>query len=151
MVSATTELIPVVLKQQLPAAAHAKLPAEAGTSPGSGVAIHIGDARIELDIGSDESWRYETRSDAEGRFVFAEHRDYRLYALLADGPPCGTTLSISAAGYHTRQCTWMSRYWCSSVPVKLPRLTLQPAHIAVSDEQGTDLWSCLESAKEQAH
>ena len=108
-------------------------------------------ARIELDIGSDESWQYETRSDSEGRFAFAEYRDYRLFALLADGPPCGTTLSISAPGYHTRHCTWMSRYWCSSVPVKLPRMTLQPAHIAVSDEQGTDLWSCLESAKEQAH
>ncbi|MDC7826067.1 carboxypeptidase-like regulatory domain-containing protein [Pseudomonas sp. BLCC-B13] len=111
----------------------------------------IAGAKIELDIGSDESWAYETVSDAEGRFAFAEHRDYRLFALLADGPPCGTTLSISAPGYHTRHCTWMSRYWCSSVPVKLPRLTLQPAHIAVSDEQGTDLWSCLESAKEQAH
>ncbi|WP_373386819.1 carboxypeptidase-like regulatory domain-containing protein [Pseudomonas alcaligenes] len=111
----------------------------------------VADARIELDIGSDESWRYETISDTEGRFAFAEHRDYRLFALLADAPRCGTTLSVSAAGYHTRHCTWMSRYWCSSVPVQLPRLTLQPVHIAVSDEQGTDLWSCLESAKEQAH
>lgn len=112
----------------------------------------VADARIELDIGSDESWRYETRSDAEGRFVFAEHRDYRLYALLADAPRCGTTLSISAPGYQTRHCIWMSMHWCSSTPIKLPPLTLQPKHIAISQEDAAkDLWRCIESAKEQAH
>ncbi|BCR26954.1 carboxypeptidase-like regulatory domain-containing protein [Aquipseudomonas alcaligenes] len=112
----------------------------------------VAGARIELDIGSDESWRYETRSDAEGRFAFAEHRDYRLYALLADAPHCDTRLSISAPGYHTRQCSWMSPHWCSSAPIKLPRLTLQPEHIRAPEEETPDnLWRCIESAKEQAH
>jgi hypothetical protein len=112
----------------------------------------IAGARIELDIGSDESWRYETSSDAEGRFAFAEHRDYRLFALLADAPRCGTTLSISAPGYQTRHCIWMSMHWCSSTPIKLPPLTLQPKHIAISQEDAAeDLWRCLETAKEQAH
>ena len=109
-------------------------------------------ARVELDIGSDEFWRYETHSDAEGRFAFAEHNDYRLFALLADAPRCGTTLSISAPGYQTRHCIWMSMHWCSSTPIKLPPLTLQPKHIAISQEDAAeDLWSCIESAKEQAH
>ena len=109
-------------------------------------------ARIELNIGSDESWRYETSSDSEGRFAFAEHRDYRLYALLADAPHCGTTLSVSAPGYHTRHCTWLSMHWCSSTPLELPRLMLKPEHIAASKEEAVeDYWSCIESAKEQAH
>ena len=112
----------------------------------------VADARIELDISSDESWRYETRSDAEGRFAFAEHRDYRLYALLADGPQCWTTLSISAPGYHARRCIWTSTYWCSSEPMKLPRLTLQPEYIGSPEEETPDnLWRCIESAMEQAH
>lgn len=112
----------------------------------------VADARIELDIGSDESWRYETRSDAEGRFAFAEHRDYRLYALLADGPQCWTTLSISAPGYHTRRCIWTSTYWCPSGPMRLPHLTLQPERVVISEKDAAeDLWSCLEPAKEQAH
>jgi hypothetical protein len=112
----------------------------------------VAGARVELDIGSDESWHYETRSDAEGRFAFAEHRDYRLYALLADGPQCWTTLSISAPGYHARRCMWTSTYWCSSEPMKLPRLTLQPEYIGSPEEETPDnLWRCIESAKEQAH
>lgn len=109
-------------------------------------------AKIELDIGSDESWRYETISDAEGRFVFDEHSDYRLFVLLADAPRCGTTLSISVPGYQTRHCTWMSMHWCSSTPIKMPPLALQPKHIAISQEDAAeDLWRCIESAKEQAH
>lgn len=112
----------------------------------------VAGARIELDIGSDESWQYETRSDAEGRFAFAEHRDYRLYALLADAPHCDTRLSISAPGYHSRQCSWTSPHWCSSAPIKLPPLTLQPEHIRAPEEETPDnLWRCIESAKEQAH
>lgn len=112
----------------------------------------VADARIELDISSDESWRYETRSDAEGRFAFAEHRDYRLYALLADGPQCCTTLSISAPGYHTRRCIWTSTYWCPSGPMRLPHLTLQPERFVISEKDAAeDLWRCSESAKEQAH
>ena len=109
-------------------------------------------ARVELDIGSDESWRYETHSDAEGRFAFAEHRDYRLFALLADGPQCWTTLSISAPGYHSRRCIWTSTYWCPSGPMRLPRLALQPEHAVISEKEAKeDLWRCIESAKEQAH
>jgi hypothetical protein len=109
-------------------------------------------ARIELDIGSDESWRDETHSNSEDCFAFAEHNDYRLFALQADAPRCGTTLSISAPGYQTRHCIWMSMHWCSSTPIKLPPLTLQPKHIAISQEDATeDLWRCIESAKEQAH
>ena len=112
----------------------------------------VADARIELDISSDESWRYETSSDAEGRFAFAEHRDYRLYALLADGPQCWTTLSISAPGYHTRRCIWTSTYWCPSGPMRLPHLTLQPERVVISEKDAAeDLWRCIESAKEQAH
>ncbi|WP_229605243.1 MULTISPECIES: carboxypeptidase-like regulatory domain-containing protein [Pseudomonas] len=112
----------------------------------------VAGARIGLDIGSDESWRYETRSDAEGRFSFAEHRDYHLYALLADGPQCWTTLSISAPRYHARRCMWTSTYWCSSEPMRLPRLTLQPEHFAISEKGAAeDLWHCIESAKEQTH
>ncbi|MBC9248660.1 hypothetical protein A9179_00080 [Pseudomonas alcaligenes] len=112
----------------------------------------VAGARIELDIGSDESWAYDTVSDAEGHFAFAEHRDYRLFALLADGPPCGTTLSVSAPGYHTRHCTWMSPFWCSSGPMQLPRLMLQPEHVTISEEETVkDFWSCIESAKEQAN
>jgi hypothetical protein len=112
----------------------------------------VAGAKIELDIGSDESWAYDTVSDAEGHFAFAEHRDYRLYALLADGPHCWTTLSISAPGYHTRHCMWTSTYWCSSAPLQLPRLTLRPEHIAISEKDAAeDLWRCSESAMEQAH
>ena len=111
----------------------------------------VADARIELDISSDESWRYETRSDAEGRFAFAKHRDYRLFALLADAPHCDTRLSISAPGYRTRHCSWMSPHWCPSAPMKLPSLTLQPEHIAAPEEDTPDnLLHCIESAKEQA-
>ena len=109
----------------------------------------VTDAKIEMAIGSDKTWAYATASGAEGRFAFAEHRDYRLFALLADGPSCGTTLSVSAPGYHIRHCSWMGRYWCSSEPVKLPRLMLQPEHVAISEaEAAGDLWSCLESATE---
>ena len=109
----------------------------------------VAGAKIALDISSDESWAYATVSDAEGRFAFAEHRDYRLFALLADGPPCGTTLSVSAPGYHSRHCTWMSPFWCSSGPIQLPRLMLQPEHITISEEEAVeDFWSCLESATE---
>lgn len=112
----------------------------------------VAGAKIELDIGSDESWSYETVSDAEGHFAFAEHLDYRLFALMADGRRCQTTLSISASGYHTRHCIWTSTYWCSSTPVKLPRLTLQPENIVISAEEAAEgLWRCSESAKEQAH
>lgn len=109
----------------------------------------VAGAKVELDIGSDESWRYETVSDSDGRFTFAEHNDYRLFALLADAPRCGTTLSISAPGYHTRHCTWMNMHWCSSTLLKLPRLILQPEHVAISEEEAAgDLWSCLKSASE---
>lgn len=112
----------------------------------------VAGAKIELDIGSDESWAYETVSDAEGRFAFAEHRDYRLFALLADAPQCWTTLSISAPGYRTRHCGWIDWHWCSSAQLKLPRLMLQSEHVAVSTEDAEKgYWSCLESAKEQAH
>lgn len=109
-------------------------------------------ARIELDIGSDESWPNETHSDSEGRFAFDEHHDYRLFSLLADAPRCGTMLSISAPDYQTRHCIWMNMHWCSSTPIKLPPITLQPKHIAISQEDSTEeLWRCIESAKEQAH
>lgn len=109
----------------------------------------VTDAKIELAIGSDKSWAYATASDAEGRFAFDEYNDYRLFALMADAPRCGTTLSVSAPGYHIRHCSWMGRYWCSSEPVKLPRLMLQPEHVAISEaEAAGDLWSCLESATE---
>ena len=111
----------------------------------------VANAKVELNIHSDESWAYDTVSDAEGRFAFAEHRDYRLYALLADAPHCGTTLSISAPGYHTRHCSWMSTYWCSSAPLKLPRLMLQSEHVTISEEEAVeDFWSCIESAMEKA-
>lgn len=112
----------------------------------------VAGAKVELNIGSDESWRYETLSDSEGHFAFAEHNDYRLFALLADAPQCWTTLSISAPGYRTRQCGWIDWHWCSSAQLELPRLMLQPEHIAVSEEEAVeDFWSCIESAKEQAH
>jgi hypothetical protein len=114
--------------------------------------LAVANAKIELDIGSDESWAYETASDAEGRFAFAEHRDYRLFALLANGPHCWSTLSVSAPGYHARRCSWTSQYWCSSAPIKLPRQMLQPKHIVVSDEAAArDAWHCIESAMEKAN
>lgn len=112
----------------------------------------VAGAKVELDIHSDESWAYETVSDAEGHFAFAEHNDYRLYALLADGPQCWTPLSISAPGYHARRCMWTSTYWCPSAPMRLPRLTLQPEHVVISEKDAKkDLWRCIESAKEQAN
>jgi hypothetical protein len=107
-------------------------------------------ARIGLNIGSDESWRYETVSDTDGRFAFAEHNDYRLFTLLADAPRCGTTLTVRAPGYQTRNCIWMNMHWCSSTPIKLPYLTLQPEHIAIQEKgNAEDLWRCFESVKEQ--
>ncbi|WP_143479603.1 carboxypeptidase-like regulatory domain-containing protein [Aquipseudomonas alcaligenes] len=112
----------------------------------------VADARIELDIGSDESWRYETSSDSEGRFAFAKHRDYRLFALLADGPHCRTDIKVNAPGYHTRHCIWISSYGCSSAPIKISGLMLRPEHMAVSEIESVEgYWLCLESAKEQAH
>ncbi|WP_313116452.1 carboxypeptidase-like regulatory domain-containing protein [Ectopseudomonas guguanensis] len=114
--------------------------------------LAVANAKIELNIRSDEPWAYETVSDTGGRFVFAEHRDYRLFALLADGPYCWTTLSVSAPGHHTRRCNWTSQYWCSSAPIKLPRLMLQPEYIVVSDEEAaSDSWHCIESAMEKAN
>ena len=38
----------------------------------------VAGAKIELDIGSDESWAYETVSDAEGRFDDGVRDDLRL-------------------------------------------------------------------------
>lgn len=112
----------------------------------------VANAKIELDIGSDESWSYKTVSDTEGRFVFTEHRDYRVFALLADTPHCWITLSISAPGYRTRRCGWMGMHGCSSAPMRLPRLTLQQEHIAAPEEEVPDnLWRCIESAMEQAN
>lgn len=109
-------------------------------------------AKIELDIGSDEIWGDETVSDTEGRFVFAEQRDYRLVALLADAPRCWTRLSVSAPGYHTRRCGWISLHGCSSEPMVLPHLTLQPEYLAaVEEEAPDDLWHCIESAMEKAN
>ena len=109
-------------------------------------------AKIELDIGSDEIWRDETVSDAEGRFVFAEQSDYRLVALLADAPRCWTRLSVSAPGYHTLRCGWISLHGCSSEPMVLPYLTLQPEYLAaVEEEAPDDLWHCIESAMEKAN
>lgn len=109
-------------------------------------------ARIELDIGSDEFWGDETVSDAEGRFAFAEQRDYRLIALLADAPRCWTRLSVSAPGYRTRRCGWISIHGCSSEPLVLPHLTLQSEHLAALEEEAPDdLWHCIESAMEKAN
>lgn len=109
----------------------------------------VAGAKIEMKIHSDESWAYDTVSDAEGHFAFAEHNDYRLFALLADAPQCWTTLSISAPGYRTRQCGWIDWHWCSSAQLKLPRLMLQSEHVAVSTEDAEKgYWSCLESATE---
>lgn len=109
-------------------------------------------AKIELDIGSDEFWADETISDAEGRFAFAEQRDYRLVALLADAPRCWIKLSVSAPGYHTRRCGLISMHGCSSQPIKLPQLALQPEHVAVSEEEAAgDVWRCIESAMEKAN
>lgn len=109
-------------------------------------------AKIELDIGSDEFGGDETVSDAEGRFAFAEQRDYRPVALLADAPRCWTRLSVSAPGYHTRRCGWISLHGCSSEPMVLPHLTLQPEHlVALEDEAPDDLWHCIESAMEKAN
>ncbi|MFN3771476.1 MAG: carboxypeptidase-like regulatory domain-containing protein [Ectopseudomonas guguanensis] len=114
--------------------------------------LAVAGARIELDIGSDEFWGDETVSDAEGRFAFAEQRDYRLIALLADAPRCWTRLSVSAPGYHTRRCGWISMHGCSSVPMKLPHLTLQPDYLADLEEEAPDnLWHCIESAMEKAN
>ena len=110
-------------------------------------------AKALVDIIRDQNERIRyALSKRQGRFAFAEHRDYRLYALLADGPQCWTTLSISAPGYHTRRCIWTSTYWCPSGPMRLPHLTLQPERVVISEKDAAeDLWSCLESAKEQAH
>jgi hypothetical protein len=112
----------------------------------------VADAEVELTIGSDESWTYATASDAEGRFAFAKHRDYRLFALLADGPHCRTDIKVNAPGYHTRHCIWISSYGCSSAPIKISGLMLRPEHMAVSETESVEgYWLCLESAKEQAH
>lgn len=109
-------------------------------------------AKIELDIGSDEFWGDETISDAEGRFAFAEQRDYRPVALLADAPRCWIKLSVSAPGYHTRRCGRISMHGCSSQPIKLPQLALQPEHLAVPEEEAPDnLWHCIEPAMERAN
>lgn len=109
-------------------------------------------AKIELDIGSDEFWGDATVSDAAGRFAFTEQRDYRLVVLLADAPRCWTRLSVSAPGYHTRRCGWISLHGCSSEPMVLPHLTLQPEHLAALEEEAPDdLWHCIESAMEKAN
>ena len=113
---------------------------------------HVMGAKIELEIGSDEFWGDETVSDAEGRFAFAEQRDYRLVALLADAPRCWTRLSVSAPGYHTRRCGWISMQGCSSEPMALPHLVLQPErHANLEEEAPDDLWHCIESAMEKAN
>lgn len=130
----------------------ARNPAIEGRVLSAETGLAVAGAKIELDIGSDEFWGDETVSDAEGRFAFAEQRDYRLIALLADAPRCWARLSVSAPGYHTRRCGWISMHGCSSEPMKLPRLTLQPEHLAAPEEETPDnLWRCIESAMEKAN
>ena len=127
-------------------------PAIEGRVLSAATGLAVAGAKIELDIGSDESWGYETVSDSKGRFAFAEQRDYRLIALLADAPRCWTTLSVSAPGYYTHRCGWISMHGCSSEPLKLPRLTLQPEHFATPEEETPDnLWRCIDSAMEKAN
>lgn len=112
----------------------------------------VAGAAIELSVRSDESWMSETLSDSEGRFAFTEQRDYRLMTRLADAPACLTSLSVSALGYHTRRCAWISVDGCSSEPIKLPRLALQPEHIAAPEEGAPgNLWQCIEPAMERAN
>ena len=113
--------------------------------------LGVAGATIELQVRSDASWVSETLSDSAGRFAFAERRDHRLMAQLADAPRCLTALSVSAPGYHTRRCGWISLQGCSSEPMKLPRLLLQPEHLAEREEEMPDsLWQCTESAMEKA-
>lgn len=89
----------------------------------------IADAGLTLQIGSDMSRTYKTRSDAHGRFAFAGHSDYRLIAMQADAPPCATTLTITASGYKARTCIWGSMRRCSGQPqAALANLPLLPEH-----------------------
>jgi hypothetical protein len=127
-------------------------PATEGRVLSAETGLTVAGAKIELDIGSDEFWGGETVSDAEGRFAFAEQRNYRLISLLADAPRCWTRLSISAPGYHPRRCGWISMHGCSSEPMKLPHLTLQPDHLAdLKEEAPDDIRHCIESAMEKAN
>lgn len=111
----------------------------------------VSGAKVMLEISSDESWDYEALSDTDGRFAFVEHLDYRLFALLADGPRCWTRLSVSAPGYHTLSCGWTRPYWCSSEPITLPSLMLEPEHFDISKADPLEDSWCLKPAREQAN
>lgn len=106
----------------------------------------IVDAGLTLHIGSDMSRTYKTRSDANGRFAFAAHSDYRLTALLADAPACSTVLSIEAPGYKPRHCIWLSPHWCNGAPAltAFKDLKLIPQHMPndYAEIQAASDWPC---------
>jgi len=109
--------------------------------------LPVNGAELTLNIGSDMSRTYRTSSDANGRFAFAAHSDFRLIALLADAPSCWTTLTVSAPGYRTRHCGWISRHWCSTAPLNLQYLSLLSEQAQVTPEMDVeDFHNCIASA-----
>ncbi|MDP3813993.1 carboxypeptidase-like regulatory domain-containing protein [Pseudomonas sp.] len=103
-------------------------------------------AQLTLEIGSDISRTYKTRSDTNGRFAFAAHSDFRMLALLADAPACSTVLSIEAPGYKPRRCIWMSPHWCNWAPAlaAFKDLKLIPQHMPndYAEIQAASDWPC---------
>lgn len=94
--------------------------------------LPVSGAELTLNIGSDMSRTYKTSSDANGRFSFAAHSDFRLIALLADAPECRTVLTIEAAGFKPLHCRWLARHRCSVTPPTLESLGLIPERMPSS-------------------
>lgn len=108
----------------------------------------IDGAELTLSIGSDISRTYKTSSDANGRFSFTAHSDFRLIALLADAPECSTVLTIEAAGFKPRHCRWLTRHRCSVTSPKLENLGLIPERIpnSYADLSATGTGPCEDPA-----
>ncbi|WP_339409142.1 carboxypeptidase-like regulatory domain-containing protein [Pseudomonas sp. EA_35y_Pfl2_R5] len=106
----------------------------------------VSGAELTLNVGSDMARIYKTSSDANGRFAFAAHSDFRLITLLEDAPPCNTVLTIEAPGYKPRHCLWMVPHWCSGVPpvTAFKDLKLIPQHMPndYAEIQATNNWPC---------